>query len=159
METITLYPEELVCHYTVDVYDVENISGIAASSVDATLSGMAEGYGLGARCATDAKVTMPFVLSTDRTADRLHGEFLTFGECTHTTARHIMTVYMVLADGSRWYHTYDVTDQVQNAPDPRHVHIEVRGLPLPEPPTPKTGGTEMSANVNDWQVININLKM
>lgn len=156
MQTITLYPEELVCHYTVDIYDVENLDALHSSTVDATLSGMAEGYGLGRQQSTDAPVTMPFTVTASKDTDALHGEFLTFGECSQTARTHTMTVYMLLKDGSKWWHTYDVTDQVSQAPDPRHVHIVVRGLPLPEPPAQ---GTSVTPNVNEWQAVNINLHM
>ncbi len=156
-QTITLYPDELICHYTVDVLDVDNIDGLASTSVDATLSGMADGYSLGGEAPTDSVVTMPFILSSDPAKESLHGEFLTFGECSHSTNTHLMTIYLLLSDGSRWWHTYDVTDQVSTAPDPRHVHIVVSGLPLPE--RPKGGGTSVSPDVNEWQVVNIGLNM
>lgn len=157
MQTITLYPEELVCHYTVDIYDIDNISSLSYSSVDATISGMAEGYGLGATCATDTPVTMPFVLKVDKEAGSMHSEFLTFGECDKTQATHKLTVYMLMTDGSRWWQTSDVTSQVSDAPDPRHVHIIIRGLHLPDAPT--VPGTSVSPNVNEWQDVNIDLKM
>lgn len=156
-DTITLYPREAVCHYIVDVYDVTNLSGVRSATIDATLSGMADGYSLGQLESTDVPVTMTFNLFENPSESSLHGEFLTFGECSHTSKSHMLTLYMVLKDGSKWWHSFDVTDQVTNAPDPTHVHIIVRGLPLPEPP--KEGETDLTAQVNDWQPININLKM
>lgn len=157
-QTITLYPAEAICYYTVDIYDVDNLEGVMSSTVDATLSGMAEGYGFGAESATDTPVTMTFKLvSTAKTSDSLHGEFLTFGECPSRTDKHYLTVYMVLADGSKWWQSYDVTDQVSQAPDPKHVHIVIQGLHLPEPPA--DGATQISANVNEWQSVEINMSM
>lgn len=156
-DTITLSPEELVCHYTVDIYDVENVNSLTYSSIDATISGMAEGYGLGAGCATDNIVTMPFVLSVDKEAASMHSEFLTFGECPHTSVSHNLTVYMLLNDGSKWYHTFDVSSQVSNAPDPRHVHIIIRGLPLPNAPT--IPSSVIVPDVNEWQAVHVKLPM
>lgn len=156
-QTITLSPEELICHYTVDIYDVENVKGLTYSSIDATLSGMAEGYGLGATSATDTPVTMPFVLSVDKEAGSMHSEFLTFGECPETSAPHNLTVYMLLNDGSRWWHSFDVSSQIGNAPDPRHVHIIIRGLPLPK--APSVPATSIVPNVNEWQAVNVRLPM
>lgn len=158
-DTITLYPSEAICHYMVDIYDVDNIDGLRSSTVDATLSGMAEGYCFGAASSTETPVTMTFKL-TERTADgepTLHGEFLTFGECPAHNDKHTLTVYMVLNDGSKWWQTYDVTDQVSQAPDPHHVHIIIRGLHLPEPP--QEGQPELDVNVNDWQTVEINMQM
>ncbi|MDE7426211.1 MAG: DUF5119 domain-containing protein [Muribaculaceae bacterium] len=155
--TITLYPREVVCHYTVDVLDVENLDGVGGSVIDATLSGMAEGYSYGKETATDVPVTMTFELEANEAQRQLHGEFLTFGECVRTTVPHYLTVYLIMSDGSRWWYSYDVTDQVSTAPDPRHVHIVVRGLPLPEPPSDGEAG--LVPNVNDWQTVTIGLQM
>lgn len=157
MQTITMYPHEAVCHYIVDVYDVENLEGVESTDVDATLSGMAEGYNHGQDSATDKTVTMKFDLTGNSEEKNLHGEFLTFGECPNTKARHYLTLYMVLTDGSKWYHSFDVTNQVIEAPDPTHVHIIVKGLNLPEPPKEKK--TELTTDVNEWQAINVDLKM
>lgn len=157
MQTITMYPQEAVCHYIVDVYDVKNLEEVESSAVDATLSGMAEGYSNGQQSATDNTVSMKLDLEGNASEENLHGEFLTFGECPNTKAKHYLTLYMVLNDGSKWYHSFDVTNQVTNAPDPTHVHIIVRGIDLPEPP--KEGSTELKTDVNEWQAVNIGLKM
>ncbi len=157
MQTITMYPQECVCHYIVDVYDVSNLEYVESSAVDATLSGMAEGYNHGQQSATDNTVSFKFDLKGNAAEKNLHGEFLTFGECPNTSAKHYLTLYMVLTDGSKWYHSFDVTDQVTKAPDPTHVHIIVRGLDLPEPP--KEGDSELKTDVNEWQAVNIGLKM
>lgn len=156
IQTITMFPKEAVCHYIVDVYDVENLDGVESSAVDATLSGMAEGYNHGQESATDNTVSMKFDMTGNASEKNLHGEFLTFGECPNTVAKHYLTLYMILTDGSKWYHSYDVTSQVSQAEDPTHVHIIVRGLDLPEPPK---GGSELGTDVNEWQAINIDLEM
>lgn len=156
--TVTLYPEEAVCHYTVDVEDVENINYVNGASVDGTISGMADGVNCGTRDATDEKVTMPFTLSTDKAQARLHAEFLTFGECSHIDCTHHLTVYLHLNDGTQWYADFNVTEQVTNAPDPRHVHIVVKGLKVPEP-TAEGGGSGFVPVVNDWQAVGVDLKM
>ncbi len=155
-QTVTFYPEETVCHYTVDILDIEHPEYLHGAQLDATLSGMAEGYLQGRRQATDVAVTMPFTLKPDAADSDLHAEFLTFGECATTAHKHYLTAYAVLSDGTKWYHTYDVTSQVTDAPDPKHVHIIVRGLDLPEP---TTGGGGFRPDVNDWNDININLPM
>lgn len=156
-DTITVYPHEAVCHYVVDVLDVSNLDGVSSTTIDANLSGMAEAYCAGSDNGTDTPVTMNFQLRANKGANSLHGEFLTFGECANTVAKHYLTVYMVLSDGSKWWYPFDVTDQVAKAPDPRHVHIIVSGLPLPEPPS--GGSPGFNPDVNDWQVINVELKM
>lgn len=153
---VTFYPEEVVCHYTVDVLDIRHPEYIRGAETDATLSGMAEGYRHWNRTATDVAVTMPFVLKPQDSGARLSAQFLTFGECEPAGRRHMLTVYVCLTDGTKWYHTFDVTDQVAGAPDPRHVHIIVRGLDLPEP---ISGGSGFKPDVNDWNSIDIDIPM
>ncbi len=159
VQTITLYPHEAVCHYTVDIYDVENLQGVESATIDGTLSGMAEAYAAEADAGSDTPVTMTFVLHTGTEQNSLHSEFLTFGECGSTEAPHYLTVYMVLSDGSRWWKSFDVTTQVSDAPDPKHVHIVLRGLPLPRPPQPGGGGSSLKPSVDEWQEVDVDLKM
>lgn len=156
VQVITFYPEEVVSRYTVDVIDIANSQYLNGAEVDATLSGMAEGYLQGKRSSTDVAVTMPFTLKSIDQGHDLQARFLTFGECAVTSRKHILTVYVILTDGTKWYQTFDVTDQVTSAPDPRNVHIVVRGLDLPKP---IQGGSGFNPDVNDWNDININLKM
>lgn len=156
VHTITFYPEEAICHYTVDILDIAHSEYLHGAEVDATLSGMGEGFLAGKHTATDVAVTMPFTLKSDTKANSLNGQFLTFGECCSTAHSHMLTVYVYLTDGTKWYHAYDVTDQVTSAPDPRNVHIVVRGLDLPQP---ITGGSGFQPDVNEWNNININLSM
>lgn len=157
-DTVYFHPRELVCHYIVDVYQVENLRGVASTDIDASLSGMAEAVNVNEGVGSDTPVTMTMSLRSNSVDSSLHGEFLTFGECSNRQARHFLTVYTVLTDGSKWYKSFDVTDQVSNAPDPRHVHIVVSGLPLPEPPEGGSG-TSIRPNVNEWQPVNIDMKM
>ncbi len=153
---ITLYPEEIVCHYSVEILDVENLENAHGETIDGTLSGMAEGYLHGKKHPTDTPVTMPFTLSVDTDINGLQGEFLTFGECCDTQRQHILTVYLFLTDGSKWYYSFDVTDQVSNAPDPHHVNIVIRGLKLPKPIQSDAG---FHPEINDWQTETIDVSM
>lgn len=156
-QVITLYPQEDVCHYTVDVYDIKNPGHMPEGSIDATLSGMAEGFRYGPASATDTKVTLPFALTkANTTPPSLHGEFLTFGESPVRRNPHKLTIYYVQKDGSRKYAVYDVGSQVSDAADRRHVHIVVRGLEFPD--TVIRGGG-LLPDVNEWEAVNINLPM
>lgn len=153
---ITLYPEEIVCHYSVEILDVENLENARGEIVDGTLSGLAEGYKYGRRKATDNIVTHPFTLSISDDNVSLKGKFLTFGECPNNKKDHILTIYLFLSDGSKWYYTFDVTDQVRNAPDPRHVNIVVHGLSLPRPLQSDAG---LHPDVNEWQTETVDISM
>lgn len=154
-KTITLYPDDKLCHYTVDIYDVENTQELQGSSVDGVLSGMAEGHLVGEKSSSDTPVSMPFVMrATDDSS--LHSEFLTFGETAHGLNKHLLTVYIMLNDGSQWSQSFDVSQQIYQAKDPRHVHIVLHGMKLPTPIN-HSGG--VLPDVNGWVSEKINLKM
>lgn len=159
-KVLTLYPVEAVSHYTVDILDVDNLESLDETAVDATISGMAEGYLHGSGTATPEKVTNPFILVADAAGHKLSGEFLTFGRPSDPAddLTHIITIYTLLADGSKWYYTADVTDQVKNAPDPHHVHIILRNLTLPKNVQDTEGGA-FSVDVDQWQTEHINLTL
>ncbi len=155
-QTVTLYPEERICRYYVDVLDVENIANLSGGPVDATLSGIAEGVLAGRDAASDNPVTMPLVLTPDTGADELHGMFYTFGDTPASKNAHILTLYLILESGEKWACSFNVTDQVDNAPDPKNVHIVVRGLELPDP---QQSGPGLVPDVNDWEAVYIDLPM
>ncbi len=155
-KTLTFYPEEAVCHYTVDVVDVDNIQSIEGSTADATISGMAGGYSHGKGRATSTKVTHPFTLTVDTSKKSLHSEFLTFGEPYENAGSHYISLYLILDDGSKNYYECDVTDQIRNASDPHHVHIVIQGPHLPKAISNEGG---LIPNVDDWTYENIDLKM
>lgn len=156
VQTITFYPEELVCHYTVDILGIQHLENLSTPRVDATISGMAEGVHPGRKAPTEESVTMPFSLSLNTDGTAMHGEFLTFGEPAGDRRPHMMTIYITLTDGTKWYATADVSDQVYDAPDYRHVHIVIDGADFPTP-TANMGG--IIPDVEDWQSVNIDLKM
>lgn len=156
-KTITYYPREIVCHYTVDVLDVENINNLDGSQVDATLSGMAEGYHIGVHAATNNTVTHPFILSESKsTPNSLHAEFLTFGETPDVDVPHTLSLYLVYNDGTGHTFNFDVSDQIKKAADPTHVNIVVRGITIPKP---IGHGGGLIPDVNDWETENIYIKM
>ncbi|MDE6086272.1 MAG: DUF5119 domain-containing protein [Muribaculaceae bacterium] len=155
-KTITFYPEEAVCHYTVDILDVDNLKYLHGSEIDGTLSGMAEGFYDGKMLATDNKVTMSFVLSMNEQGNGLHAEFLTFGECPHNDCNHVLSLYMILTDGTKLHYTWDVSNQISDAPDSTHVNIVVRGLTIPQP---INNGGGFKPDVNDWVTEHIGIKM
>lgn len=68
--------------------------------------------------------------------------------------RHHVTVYAVLVDGTRWYHSFDVTDQVHDSPAAR-CHIVIDGLELPQAAV--TGG--FGVVVDNWSDIEEEIPM
>ena len=119
-QVITLYPHELVCTYTYEVRNAKNLKYV--TKMCGSLSSMA-----------------PSIFFT--------GGFLTFGHNEKNTRHHKMVLYVWFSDGSKYYYTFDVTDQIHNAPDKRHVHII---LEAPEFPQPIANGNGFQPSVDDW---------
>lgn len=158
--TITLYPKVSVCTYTVKILNVENLKYV--SGVSGSLSSLAGGLlpGVGPDALTEERVTIPFeaVVGKDEEGEKaiITGGLLTFGHCPSVQCAHRLTVYAVLGDGSKWYYTYDVTQQIHTAEDPRKVDIVLDGLPLPKP---ITNGGGFHPTVDDWQAVEIDIGM
>ena len=95
--------------------------------------------------------------------------FRIFGHCPHATGTqhnaHLLTVYAVLADGSKWYYTQDVGNQMH---DPSHggggggsdenveIDIVVDDLPIPKP---IVNGSGFQPTIDGWQGIEIPVDM
>ena len=71
----------------------------------------------------------------------------------------VLTVYAVLRDGTQWYHSFDVTEQMHE--DGGHaIHIVLDHLPIPEPgPGIGEGGGGFIPTIDDWNTIDINISM
>lgn len=152
--TIVCYPEEAVCHYTVTVKDIENYKYLKGVTLDATLSGLGEGFSHGSHSPTLNPATMIFSISENPANETLHGEFLTFGVHERSQKPNIVTIYMVFEDESAYYFNYDVTRQIKSAPDPRHVDIVISGLTVPRP---IANGSGFQPSVDDWRPIYIDI--
>ncbi len=155
-DTITLYPAESVIRVSCEIRNVQNIQHV--TNVSGSLSGMSKSYFAGKNKLSEVRATHPFALSK-REENMITGEFLVFGHCPDTAMHHLLTVYAVLGDGSKWYYKFDkddVTRQIHEAPDRRHIHIILDGLPFPKP---IIGGGGMYPSVDDWVEVNENIDM
>ena len=128
-----LYPELSVCRYTVEIQqcgESEIRIGYQRLVVEPGGSLLP---GVGYDAISEECVTIPFdaAVSADKTL--VTGSLLAFGHCAATQNAHQLTIYAVLADESKWYYTYDVTDQIHSAPDQRNVHIVLDGFRCPSP--------------------------
>lgn len=154
-QTLIFQPEELVCRYTVDFIDVENLKS-ADLRIDATVSSLAGGYRIGTLSSTEESVSHSFTLYPLEDMTSLHSEFFTFGVPAGEIRPHYISVYIALRNRSGNLYNYDVSDQINAAPDPRNVHIRIYGLKLPEipddPPDPPDEGGDMSITIGNWEV-------
>ena len=149
----TLMPHEQVCSYSYEIRNVENLGHV--SQMCATLSGMAGSVFCAAEALTEENVTLPFGARADG-ASTIRGEFGTFGHHGDNDERHKLLLYVWMSDGSKWYYTFDVTEQVDNAPDRRHVHIVIDGLELPQP---IGNGSGFHPEVDDWETVEEDIVM
>lgn len=159
-QTLVLYPEELVCHYSVEFEDVENLKS-ADLRIDGTISSLAGGYYPGRMSPTSESVSHTFTLSADDQMKNLRSEFLTFGLPEGEERSHMICIYIALKNRTGNFYTFDVSDQVNKAPDPHNVKIKIYGLKLPDLPDDPLdlpqGEEGFSIEIDSWDTFHYDL--
>ncbi len=150
---IVLYPHEQVCTYTYEVRNIKYLNHV--EQVCGSISGMAGSMFLATEDLAEKSVTIPFESLSDRVS-AITGKFYTFGHNMTNDQPHHMTFYVWMDDGKKYAYgidageKYNVTEQVNNAPDRRHVHIIIDGLDLPQP---MEDGSGFDISVDGWEII------
>lgn len=160
-QQMSLYPEELISHYTVEFVDVENLKS-ADVRIDATISSMAGGYFPGRMKPNSEAVSHTFTLSADLERNSLSSKFLTFGIPDGEELPHMLCLYIALKNKTGGFYTFDVSDQVNKAPDPRNVSIKIYGLKLPDipdDPVPPQVEGGVSIELDSWDSYHFDLKV
>ena len=152
-QIITLYPCENVCRYSYEIRNVKNLS--STTQMCGSLSGMSGAMTIADGGLRMESVTIPFDAYADRTASKITGEFLTFGHHEDNEDPHNLMMYVWMADNSKYYYTFDVTDQIHTAPDPKRVHLVIDGLEFPK----SFGDNNLDVGVDDWFEENIDIPM
>ena len=153
-QKIIFYPEKRTSTYTVEIRNVQNLKWV--NGISGTISTMSGGYHPGYCCLSDEDVTIPFEAAMNRDEATITGNFTSFGHCPYVEKTHYITIYAVLADQSRWYYTFDVTDQIHDAIDPYEIHIILEELPFPKP---VVNGGGFKPDVGEWNSVEIEIKM
>lgn len=157
-QTILLYPHDMLCHYSYEVRNVENADHI--NRVSASISGLSPTLAVASETLSSEHVTIPVPAQAFATKRQITGSFLTFGNNDAVATPHKMTFFIVMDDGTKYRlkdsSNLDVTSQVDDAPDRRHVHIIIDGLKLPDA---KPGDEGFNPSVDDWGVHNEDLKI
>lgn len=149
---LTLVPRRMFRTYKVKILNVENAEYIF-SSIAGSLSGLASGINLSTGESINESVTVGFGMWLNEGNNTLDGSFRCHGSVSDTNK---LDIYMVLRDGTKWCYSYDVTQQVKDAPDPYNVEIVLDNLPIPN----EIGGNSgLSPGVSDWNVIDIPIDM
>ena len=143
---IELFPEDVLCHYTWEVLDINGIEQI--EKVAGSICGMSHFLLLGGNELATQPITIP--LSCRLTSDgRIEGEFLTFGHHESVSDPHKIELYAWMKSGKKYVlgrgeENFDVTQQVHSAPDKRHVHMIIRGVDVPK------DDSGLGASFDDW---------
>lgn len=155
--TLTLQPEPRVYEVDITIRDVPNLE--YAGQFGGSLSGLAPSVQiasgiLGSGCATEAFTCQVI----DKTT--LQMKFRIFGHCPEgILSPHLLTVYAILSDGTKWYYTEDITAQLHEASEKEtnhHIEVVLEDLPLPRP---IVNGSGLQPSVDTWQNIEIEVEM
>ena len=148
---LPVYPR--VCTYSFEMSDVKNLK--YASAVSAAFSGVAGSLFLAEDKPAAQRGMVPFSAVSDGKAV-ITGRTFVFGASTGTDTSRALTLFFVLADGSKHYYRFDVSDQVNDAPDKRNVHVRLEGLELPKP---IVNGGGFHPKVDEWETEHEELEM
>lgn len=146
---IVLTPEALLDRYTYEVNSLKN--GKYISKVLASLSGLSQRLFLSHPDYQNGIVTMPF-FNNELENHELSavGSMLNLGDYNSYTNKNILTLY-IWSPGGNLKASFDVSDQVRNAPDPHNVHIIINTSIVVPPPIEGDEGIDPS--VDEWKDI------
>lgn len=146
--TLTLYPREQVCIYTLTINNVKNLKYVV--NISASVSSLAPSIKLTGRQHGTEPVTVPFSASVDGSST-IRGIFTTFGHHPSNRLPHKLVLYIWFNNGEKYYYTFDVTQQIDQAPNPYRVDIVIDNLELPQP---ITNGNGFNPSVDKWDEVN-----
>lgn len=160
-----MQPKRLVDTIDVRVEGVENLEYVIGMS--AAISGMNSAVSLSRLEPMDGLCTVPMELEATG-ATSIGGRVLTFGHCrgSQQKQQHVLTIYTMLVDGSKYYFNYDVSGKMHEIepekPDdpevpegPAHIVIDIPKLPVPLPT--HSGGFQ--PEMGDWEEREIDVAM
>ena len=153
---LVFYPEYRYTTLKVKITDVPNLK--YTNGVGGSISGVAASRFISTGEMGQQTVTEAFpVRKTDE--ETLEMSVNIFGHCPESPWNtHLLTIYAILADGSKWYYTIDVTDKIHQAveQDDGTMEIEVSGLPIPKP---IVNGSGFQPTIDTWQGVEIEVGM
>lgn len=164
--TVVMKPESRVTYLTITITDVPNLQ--YSSQFGGALSGLSPSVAMASGVPGDGHVTQAFPVSVVGEST-LEAHVRIFGHCPHAADGelwlHLLTIYAVLADGSKWYYTIDVGDQLHDGSGSgtgtgdhdKEITIEVDGgLPVPKP---IVNGSGFQPTIDGWQGEEIEVTM
>ena len=147
LQVVLLTPQPLIDLYTYKVSNIVNAQYI--TQIRTTLSGLSDRYYLANPEYQQAAVTMPFMGNlAEGNKEMIEGKMQNLGYYHHPDTRNYLTLYL-WSPGGNLRATFDVTDQVHNAPDPHRVNIIIQTTITVPPPIEGDDGLDPS--VDEWQ--------
>ena len=148
-----MQPKRLVDTIDVRVEGVENLEYVIGMS--AAISGMNSAVSLSRLEPMDGLCTVPMELEAIGSTT-IGGRVLTFGHChgSQQKQQHVLTIYTMLVDGSKYYFNYDVSGKM-HLTDSAHIVIDIPKLPVPLPT--HSGGFQ--PEMGDWEEREIDVAM
>lgn len=155
VDTISFSPGLITRQISITIDDAENLK-FATGGLNVSISGLSAGYYPYKDSLSKETATYLAPLKIGEDGLSVSGSIYTFGDMHQKYMEHILTVYAILSDGSKWYHTYDVTEQIHKYSDMSQITIELSGLPLP---APMFNGGGILPEVDDWQYTEVPITM
>lgn len=158
---LVMLPEMRTKEVKITIHNVPNLQ--YTSQIGAALSGLAPSVYMVSGELGENLATETFTGSVvNQTTIVMHVRI--FGHCPRAHQgelnKHLLTIYAVLADDSKWYYTQDVTDQMhdwsQNPEDAEEINIRLDELPIPKP---IVNGSGFQPTIDGWQGIEIDVGM
>ena len=151
---LVMKPSKKVQKVHVEVNNAENLRWI--NGVSAVLTTMSGGYLPTQGRLSDEEVSIGFSCTYSISESRIIGELTTFGHCPEKNNNHYLILYVILADNTKWYYNFDVTDQIHESDGEEDIWILLDKLPIPQPVT-ESGG--LQPQVGEWKEITFDIKM
>ncbi|MBQ3804426.1 MAG: DUF5119 domain-containing protein [Prevotella sp.] len=159
--SLVLYPEARYQTLTIDIINVPNLQ--YTGSFGGALSGLAASRFIASGKPSELTATQAFSVSRNG-ENSLRATMNIFGHCPKLSQgvanEHMLTIYAILADGTKWYYSIDVTDEIhqaaQQAGDDLNMAITIEGLPVPKP---IVNGSGFKPTIDGWQGVEIEIGM
>lgn len=130
-QELVLYPTKSSTTIEVEIDEVDHFAQVV--SLGASLTGMARYIHLAGATPSYEKATFAFTVTPNNPGPGATGKLETLGaNVVNGGPRHILVLYAIMNNGQKLYGEYDVTNQIRNASDPRHIRIYVPRIALPQ---------------------------
>lgn len=145
---ITLYPHDLICHYS---YEVKNVKGLQnVANACAVITGMSPTINLSTEIIGSTGTTLPLA-AAKYGESAIQGEFLTFGHPDGNANQHRFGLYVWMRNGKGLFfgkdeERFDVTAQIDNATDRRRVHFVIDSIDIGD----EAAGSGFQPDFGNW---------